>query len=176
MSTLPQIIEKDGHKNRFFLAAILLCAQCAWAIELRAPEEWSQVEVPSGDVPYKMPPTLRPMIRLLSPNKDGSASIAEMRVDVSLDEAARSHARGMPMRGFTITSTARVIQNGHEGRHIKGHLSLAGRPDTIPVEVYMMMTPECILSIEVVGAKATSMINDVLSWIAFKPVKGPSEK
>ncbi len=140
------------------------------------PEGWSQGEVPSGDVPYKMPPTIRPMIRLVSPNKDGSASIGEMKVDVSLDEAAKSYARGMPMRGFTIDSTAKVIQNGHEGRHIKGHLSLAGRPDTIPVEVYMILTQECILSVEVVGKNATSMINDVLSWIAFKPVKGPPKK
>ncbi len=82
----------------------------------------------------------------------------------------------MPMRGFTIASTAKVIHNGHEGRHIKGHLSLAGRPNTIPVEVYIIMTQECILSVEVVGTKATSIINDVLSWIAFKPVKEPSNK
>lgn len=161
--------------NRFFLAAIFFCVQCAWAIELRVPEGWSQVEVPSGDVPYKMPPTIRPMIRLLSPNKDGSASIAEMRKDVSLDEATKSYARGMPMRGFTIKSTAKIIQDGHEGRHIKGHLSLAGRPDTIPVEVYIIMTPECILSVEVAGTKATSMIKDVLSWIAFKPATQPSK-
>lgn len=114
------------------------------------------------------------MIRLLSPNKDGSASIAEMRKDVSLDEAAKSYARGMPMRGYTIETTAKVIQNGYEGRHIKGHLSLAGRPDTIPVEVYIIMTPDCILSVEVAGTNAPSMINDVLSWIAFKSDKGPS--
>jgi hypothetical protein len=133
------------------------------------------VEVPSGDVPYKMPPTIRPMIRLLSPNKDGSASIAEMGKYVSLDEATMSYARGMPMRGFTIKSTAKIIQDGHEGRHIQGHLSLAGRPDTIPVEVYIIMTPECILSVEVAGTKATSMIKDVLIWIAFKPATQPSK-
>jgi hypothetical protein len=162
--------------NRFFLAAIFLCVHCACAVEIRVPEGWSQVEVPSGDVPYKMPPTIRPMIRLSSPGKDGSASIGEMKVIVSLGEAAKSYARGMPMRGFTIQSTAKVIHRGHEGRHIKGYLSLAGIPKTIPVEVYMIMTQECILSVEVVGARAPSMINDVLSWITFKPVTDPSKK
>jgi hypothetical protein len=162
--------------NRFFLAAIFMSIHCACAIEIRVPDGWAQVEVPSAAVPYKMPPTIRPMIRLLPPNKDGAASIAEMRVDVSLDEAAKSYARGMPMRGYTIESTAKVVHSGHEGRHIKGHMSLAGSPNTTPVEVYIIITPECILSIEVVGTKATSMINDVLSWIAFKPVKGPSKK
>ena len=161
--------------NRFLLAAIFFCVHSAWAIELRVPDGWSQVEVPSRDVPDKMPPTIRPMIRLLSPNKDGSVSIAEMRKDVSLDEAAKSYSLGMPMRGFTIKSTAKIIQDGHEGRHIKGYLSLAGSPDTIPVEACIIMTPECILSVEVVGKTATSMIKDVLSWIALKPVKEPSK-
>jgi hypothetical protein len=162
--------------NRFFLAAIFMSIQCACAIEIRVPEGWSQVEVPSEAVPYKMPPLIRPMIRLLPPGKDGSVSIGEMKVDVSLDEAVKSYARGMPMRGFTIESTGKVIQNGHEGRHFKGHLSLAGSPNTIPVEVYIIITQECILSVEVVGAKAPSMINDVLSWIAFKPVTDPPKK
>ena len=102
--------------------------------------------------------------------------LAEMKVAMSLDEAAKSYARGMPMRGFTIESTAKVNQNGHEGRHIKGYLSLAGSPNTIPVEVYIIMTQECILSVEVVGTKAPSMVNDVLSWITFKPVTDPSKK
>ena len=123
-----------------------------------------------------MPPTIRPMIRLLSPGKDGSASIGEIKVIVSLDEAAKGFARGMPMRGFTIQSTTKLIHHGHEGRHIKGYLSLAGIPKTIPVEVYLMMTQECILSVEVVGTKAPSMINDVVSWITFKPVTDPSRK
>jgi hypothetical protein len=39
-----------------------------------------------------------------------------------------------------------------------------------------MMTQECILSVEVVGTKAPSMINDVVSWITFKPVTDPSKK
>ncbi len=74
------------------------------------------------------------------------------------------------MRGFTIESTAKVIQNGHEGRYIKGYLSLAGNPNKIPVAVYIIMTQECILSVEVVSTKAPTMINDVLGWIIFKPV------
>ena len=162
--------------NRFLLAVIFLSTRCACAIEIRVPDGWSQVEVPSGDVPYKMPPTIRPMIRLLAPGKDRSAFIGEMKVGVSLDEAAKSYVRGMPMRGFTIESTAKVIQNGHEGTHIKGNLSLAGSPNTIPVEVYIIITQECILSVEVVGTKAPSMINDVLNWITFKPVTEPSKK
>jgi hypothetical protein len=162
--------------NRFFLAAIFLSIQCACAIEIRAPEGWSQVEVPSEDVPYKMPPTIRPMIRLLSPGKDGSVSIREMKLAMSLDEAVKGYVRGMPMRGFTIESTAEVIQDGHEGRHIKGYLSLAGSPNTIPVEVYIIMTQESILSVEVVSTKAPSMITDVLSWIIFKPVTDPPKE
>ena len=113
------------------------------------------------------------MIRLLSPGKDGSASIGQMKVAISLDEAAKSYAYGMPMRGFTIESTAKVIQDGYEGRHFKGYLSLAANPNKIPVAVYIIMTQECILSLEVVGTKAPSMINDVLSWITFKPVTDP---
>lgn len=161
---------------RFLLAIVFLGIQCACAIEIRVPEGWSQVEVPPGDVPYKMPQTIRPMIRLLSPGKDGAASIGEMKLTMSLDDAAKSYARGMPMRGFTIESTAKVSQSGHEGRHIRGYLSLAGSPDRIPVEVYILMTQECILSVEVVGPKAPSVMNDVLSWIVFKPVTDSSKE
>lgn len=80
------------------------------------------------------------------------------------------------MRGFVIESTAKVIQNGHEVRHIKGHLSIAGNPNKIPVAVYIILTPECILSVEVVSTKAPTMINDVLSWIVFKRVTEPAKK
>jgi hypothetical protein len=162
--------------NRFFFTAIFLSVQCACAIEIRVPEGWSQVEVPSEAAPYKMPPPIRPMIRLLSPDKDGSASIGQMKVAISLDEAAQSYSRGMPMRGFAVESTAKVIQNGHEGRHVKGYLSLAGNPTRIPVAVYIMMTKECILSVEVVSTKAPTMINDVMSWIIFKSVTDPPKE
>jgi hypothetical protein len=164
------------HKmTRFLLAAIFLSIQCVCAIEIRVPDSWSHVEVPSSQVPYQMPPTIRPMIRLVPPSKDGTASISEMKAIVSLNEAAKSYIRGMPMRGITIDSTADVIQNGLEGRHIKGHLSLAGREITFPFEAYILMAGDCILSVEVVSAEASSLINEVLSWIDFQAAVVPSK-
>ena len=120
------------------------------------------------EVPYKMPPTIRPMIRLSPPSKIGAASISEMEAVMSLDEASKSYVYGMPMRGITVESTANVTQNGHEGKHLKGYISLAGSSNTFPVETYIIMAPECILSIEVIGPEASSMINEVLSWIDFQ--------
>ncbi|MEY3896324.1 MAG: hypothetical protein RLZZ214_1844, partial [Verrucomicrobiota bacterium] len=35
-----------------------------------------------------------------------------MKVIVSLDEGAKGYARGMPMRGFTIQSTTKLIHRG----------------------------------------------------------------
>lgn len=135
---------------------------------MHVPEGWSEEEVPSTDVSYQMPPTVRPMIRLVPPGKDGTASISEMKVVTSLDEAAKRYVRGMPMRGIAIDSAANVIQNGHEGKHVKGHLAPAGNSQTFPVEVYIIMTQECILSVEVISKEASPMINEVLSWIEFQ--------
>lgn len=153
---------------RVILAAILLGVQYSFAIGIRVPEGWSQVEVPTMQVPNQMPPTVRPMIRLMPPGKAGTVSISEMKVLMSLDEATKTYVRGMPMRGITMETTTGVVLKGHEGKHIKGRLSFSQPPVTIPVEVYIIMTQECILSVEVQSTEASSMINEVLSWIEFQ--------
>lgn len=159
------------------LAAILLGIQYSFAIEIRVPEGWSQVEVPTMQVPYQMPPTtVRPMFRLMPPSKSGTVSISEMKVLMSLDEAAKTYARGMPMRGITIDSATGVVLKGHEGKHIKAHLSFSQPPLTIPVEIYIIMTQKFILIVEVQSTEASSMINEVLSWIDFQADAAPAKE
>ena len=162
---------------RLIPAAIFLMIQCACAIEIRIPESWSQGEVPSSEVPFQMPQAIRPMIRLIPPTEDGTASISEMKPLMSLDEATKSYVRGMPMRGISVDATSNVSQNGHDGRRIKGHMSLAGRDITFPVEAFILETEDCILTVEVISKDASSMLNEVLSWIDFQaeplPAKAP---
>lgn len=159
------------------LAAIFLLVQSALAIELRVPESWSQGEVPASEVPYQMPPVIRPMIRLTPPTKDGHASIGEMEPLMSLDEAVRRYVRGMPMRGITIESTAIASLDGREGRRIKGHRSLVALDIKLPVEVFLFKTEECIFSVEVYSKNdAASMMNEVLSWVDFQADAAPADK
>jgi hypothetical protein len=160
---------------RLFLAAFFLIIQCASAIEIRVPESWSQGEVPPSEVPYQMPPAIRPMIRLIPPTKDGTASISEMKPLISLDEAAKTYIRAMSVRGITVDSTSNVSQNGHEGRRIKGHMSFADRDITFPVEAFILETEDCILSVEVISKSASSMLNEILSWIDFQADAVPAK-
>jgi hypothetical protein len=117
------------------------------------------------------------MIRLGRPGILGVVDIAEMEVGIPLDEAAKRYVRGMPMRGMTVESTSNVSQRGHEARRIRGILTVrvAGRQNSFPVEVFLIMTQECILSVEAVGEDATSTMNEVLSWIAFQSATAPSK-
>jgi hypothetical protein len=158
-----------------FLAAIFLIAQCAYAVEIRVPESWSEGEFQSSEVPYQMPPAIRPMVRLIPPTKDGTVSISQMKPLMSLDEAAKSYIRGMPMRGFAVESSSNVSQSGHEGKRIIGHMSFADRDITFPVEVFILKTEDCILSVEVISKDASSMLNEVLSWIDLQAVPLPAE-
>jgi hypothetical protein len=160
---------------RLLSASIIMGIQCASAVGIHVPEGWEQAQVPAHEVPYQMPPAIRPMMRLLPPGKSGTVSIGEMKAAVSLDEAAKRYARGIPMRGVTIDSTTPVTLQGHEGRHIKGHRSVGASTSTVPVEVYIIMTPESILSVEVISHDASSMINDVLTWIDFQAPASPSK-
>lgn len=149
--------------------------QCASAIEIRVPESWSHGEIPPSQVPYQMPPAIRPMIRLIPPIKDGTVSISEMKPIMSLDEAVERYIRGMPMRGISVDSTSNLSQNGHQGRLIKGHMSFAGHEITFPAEAFILVTEDCILSVEVNGKNASSMLNEVLGWIDFQDDAVPSK-
>jgi hypothetical protein len=113
------------------------------------------------------------MIEVTSPENSGSALICQAAGGMSLDEAAKRYVGWMPARGITVESNSKVIYNGLDGRHVKGRLSLAGCGSAIPTELYIISTQESVLSVEVRSAEASSMINQVMSWIEFKNVGNP---
>jgi hypothetical protein len=161
--------------KRFLLAMLLLSIQCVWAVEIRVPENWSQSEDSSAQVPHQMPPAIRPMLRLIPPTKVGGVSVHEMKPLLSLDEAAKTYVRGMPMRGIVVEATGDIVLDGHQGKSIQGHMNLAGADTVFPVEVRLFVTQESILGVEAVGKEAPTMINEVLSWIEFPPAVTPSK-
>lgn len=159
--------------KRFLLATLFLGIQCIWAVEIRVPENWSRAEDSSAQVPHQMPPAIRPMLRLVPPTQEGGVSVHEMKPLLSLDEAAKTYVRGMPMRGIVVEATGDIIQDGHKGKSIQGHMNVAGADVVFPVEVRVFVTQESILGVEAVGKEAPAMINEVLGWIEFPPGATP---
>jgi hypothetical protein len=155
---------------RRLLAALIFSIGGACAIEVNVPDGWSQLEVPS-----QRPQTIKSMIRVLAPSGDAEASISEMEVVMSLDEAAESYVRGMAKRGFELQATSAVTHRGHESRHIKGELPLPDSDDKIPIEAYIILTPDSMLSAGVTGSGASSTIEEVLSWIQLPNAVSPSK-
>lgn len=154
---------------------LLLSIQCVWAVEIHVPENWSRAEDSSAQVPHQMPPAIRPMLRLVPPTQEGGVSVHEMKPLLSLDEAAKTYVRGMPMRGIVVEATGDIIQDGHQGKSIQGNMNIAGTDVVFPVEVRLFVTQESILGVEAVGKEAPAMINEVLGWIEFPPGATPSK-
>ncbi|MCW1883738.1 hypothetical protein OKA04_03295 [Luteolibacter flavescens] len=142
------------------LAALFLNIHVVFALEVNVPEGWSQLEVPS-----KMPPSIKSMIQVVSPSGDAQASFTEMEVVMSLDEAAEGYVRGMAKGGFQHETTSKVMHEGYESRHIKGVIPIPSSEDKIPVESYIILTQDSMVSAGVTGADASTTINDVLNWI-----------
>jgi hypothetical protein len=153
---------------RQLLVALLLSIGGVFALGVKVPEGWSKLDVPS-----QMPPAIKSMIRVSAPSGDAEVWISEMEVVMSLDEAAESYVRGMAKRGFEHQITSTVTHNGHEGRHIKGEITLPDNDDKIPVEAYLVLTPDSLMSAAVTGPRASSTINEVLGWIQTPTAVAP---
>ncbi len=151
------------------LTALFLSIQCVCAVEINVPDKWTRKEIPS-----EMPPSIRTMIQVVSPSEDAEVSLSVMDVVMSLDEAAESYVRGMAKKGFQHKATAKVMHNGYDGRHITGSLLLPGVEDLIPVEAYIVLTPDTMVTAGVFGAEASTLAKQVLSWIDFQDVVAPS--
>lgn len=148
------------------LFTLLVTAQVVHAIEVDVPSSWTQLEVPS-----ERPASIKSMVRALAPDGDVEASINDMEIVMSLDEAAESFVRGAAKRGFKHSTTSTVEHEGHEGRHIKGILPLPDNGGDLPIEAYIVRTPASMMTASVTGLDASSKIHEVLGWIKF-PVAG----
>ena len=146
---------------RSLLSVIFLVAfQVVRAVEVSVPADWTTLEVPS-----ERPASIKSMIRVLAPTEDAEVSINEMEIVMSMDEAAESFVRGAAKRGFTHASTSKVAHDGHEARHITGVLPLPGSDEELPIEAYVILAPDSMLTVAVTGQEASLKINDVLGWI-----------
>lgn len=150
--------------------ALFLTIHCVCAVEINVPEKWTRKESPA-----EMPPSIRTMIQAVSPSEDAEVSLSVMDVVMSLDEAAESYVRGMAKRGFQHKDTSKIVQNGYDGRRITGSLHLPGVEDLIPVEAYIVVTPDSMVTAGVFGAEASTLAKQVLGWIVFQDVVAPSK-
>lgn len=153
---------------RSIFTAVFLGISCACAIEVRVPEGWSHLEARSD-----RPPSVRPVVRVLSSGKDLEVCISSVDAGISLDQAVKNHARWMPARGITIGTISPVSLGGHEARHIMGHLSYAGGGAVIPDEVYVISAQGGVVVVEMTGKNTSSAIHQVLGWIDFQAAAVP---
>lgn len=153
---------------RYLLLITLLTVSVVRAIEVNVPPGWTSLEVPS-----ERPASIKSMIRVLAPNGDAEVSINELEIVMSLDEAAESFVRGAAKRGFRHSSTSTVTHEGHESRHITGILPLPDSDEELPVEAYVILAPDSMLSAGVTGLGASSKITEVLAWIELPPTGAP---
>jgi hypothetical protein len=58
---------------------------------------------------------------------------------------------------------------------VSGFFAVNTYPLKIPVEVYILVTDQTILAIEVTSSDASSLIKEVLSWIELQPAALPSK-
>jgi len=152
------------------LTALFLTIQCVCAVEINVPENWTRKEIPT-----EMPPSIRTMIQAVSPSEDAEVSLSVMDVVMSLDEAAESYVRGMAKKGFQHKTTSKIMHNGYDGRHITGSLQLPGIGDLIPVEAYIVLTPDSMVTAGVFGAEASTLAKQVMVWIDFQDIVAPSK-
>ena len=149
-------------------AIFLLTLQVVRAVEVNVPADWATLEVPS-----ERPASIKSMIRVLAPTEDAEVSINEMEILMSMDEAADSFVRGSAKRGFKHVSTTKVTHDGHEARHITGILTLPESEEELPIEAYVILAPDSMLTVGVTGHEAPSKINDVLGWIELTGAESP---
>jgi hypothetical protein len=142
------------------LVLLFVAVQIVRAVEVNVPADWTTLEVPS-----ERPSSIKSMIRVLAPAEDAEVSINEMEIVMSMDEAAESFIRGATKRGFRHSSTSKLTHNDHEARHITGTLKLPEGDEELPIEAYIILGPDSMMTVSVTGQKASSMINDVLTWI-----------
>ncbi|MFT3992343.1 MAG: hypothetical protein QM680_13140 [Luteolibacter sp.] len=148
------------------LFTLLVTVQVVHAIEVDVPSSWTHLEVPS-----ERPKSIKSMVRVLAPDGNAEVSINDMEILMSLDEAAESFVRGAAKRGFKHSSTSTVEYKEHEGRHITGILPLPDGGGDLPIEAYIIRTPDSMMTASVIGLDASSKINEVLGWIKL-PVGG----
>ena len=81
--------------RHLFVLTLLFGVNLAHAIEVNVPEDWTPFDVPS-----EMPTSINSLTKVISPDGNAEASISEMEIVMSLDEAAVSYVSGAAKGGF----------------------------------------------------------------------------
>ena len=151
--------------RHLFVLTLLFGVNLAHAIEVNVPEDWTPLDVPS-----EMPTSINSLTKVISPDGNAEASISEMEIVMSLDEAAVSYVRGAAKGGFQHSATTTLMVEGYESRHITGTFPFPDSESEIPVEAYIILTQDTMMSIGVTGLDSSSQIKEVLGWIQFPVV------
>ena len=145
---------------RLILLFLFVCYQGAFAVEVNIPSGWSKLEIPT-----KVPPTIRSILKLVSPEQDSEVSITEMDVVMSISDAEASFIRGASRGGYKHISTSDVTKLGFTGKHLVGEFIVEDGGEPIFSETFILLTPDSMISLGVTGDKAGDLLPEVLNWI-----------